>query len=127
MADFVKLAATAKRLIDKSGRSVTLVKYGNAPQDSDQPWRGQKTYHEVEVTGKAVFVPKTQIITNFAEIVDGVQHEGEYALFAADDDGGYDLEGFDAIIDRGKAWRIGKTELIAPADKRVLYLFEVKR
>ena len=128
MADFDKLAATAQRLINANGRTVQIVKFGNTPQDSEQPWRGQKgTTYLQSVTGKAAFVPKTQLVTTFAEVTDGVLLEGEYALFAADDDGGYALEDFDAIVDGGKEWSIGKTEIIAPADKRVLYMFEVKR
>jgi hypothetical protein len=127
VVDSIKLAATAKRLIDANGRDVTVVKFGSTPADSEKPWRGQKVPHETEVTGKAAFVPKTQIITTYAEIQEEVRREGEYALFAADDDGGYDLRSFDAIVDRGQQWRILKTEVIQPADTKILYLFEVSR
>lgn len=127
MADFTKLAATAARLIEKNGRSVRVVRYGNNPQDQEKPWRGQKQYLEAEVTGIAAFVPKTQLIGTFATQEEGLLRESEYALFAAENDGGYHLEQFDALIDGDRVWRIVKTEVLAPAATRVIYMFEVKR
>jgi hypothetical protein len=122
VADFIKLALTAKRLIDANGRQVTLIKYGNAPQDQDKPWRGRSEYHEAEVVGYAAFVPSSSI-----KNANSVKREVSFALFAADDDGGHELETFDAIDDDGIIWKIIRTELIAPASTRVLYKFEVTR
>ena len=122
MADFNKLALTAKRLIDANGRQVTLIKYGNDPADSDKPWRGRNDYHEAEVVGFASFVSDS-----FLKNVDSIKRESNFALFAAEDDEGNDLETFDVIDDGGIIWKIIQTELIAPATKRVLYQFEVKR
>lgn len=127
MADFAKLAATATRLIEKNGRSVRVVKYGNNPQDQDKPWRGQKTYLDAQVTGIAAFVPKTQLIGTFAGQEDGLLRETEYALFAAENDAGYHLEQFDAIVDGDRTWRITRTEILCPAATRVIYMFEVAR
>lgn len=127
MANLVRLAATAARLIEENGRSVTVVKHGAYSQDSEKPWRGQSTYPEAAVTGFAAFVPKTQLVGTFAMQEEGILRESEYALFAADSDEGYNLEGFDAIVDRDVTWRIMKTEVLAPGTKRVLYLFEVTR
>jgi hypothetical protein len=106
---------------------VTVVQYGANPQDQDKPWRGQSTYPVATVAGTAAFVPRTQLVGTFAEQKEGVLRESEYALFAADADDGYHLEEFDAIIDRDMTWRILKTEVISPAEKRVLYMFEVSR
>lgn len=127
MANFDKLALTAQRLIAANGRSVTIVKYGKASNDQDKAWRGQNEYHEAEVPGTAAFVPKTQLVTTSAENVDGVVRESEYALFAAEDDGGHDLRQFNVIEDGGEVWRIVHVELLQPADKKILYMFEVKR
>ena len=127
MADFDKLALTAQRLIAANGRQVTIIKYGNAPEDSDKPWRGRNEYREAEVVGYAAFVPRTPKLATVASNMDGVLREGDYALFAAEDDGGYELETFNAIEDDGVLWKIVSCELINPASKRVLYQFEVKR
>lgn len=129
MADLsITLAATAKRLIDKHGRTVTVVKHdSNTVADPTKPWRGTSTPVAITVTGKAAFVPRTFILASFGQDFDGVLEEGEYALFAANDDGGNDLETFNVMKDGGKDWKIMRTELIAPGDTRVLYMFQVKR
>lgn len=127
MANFTKLAATAKRLIDANGRDVSVIKYGNASQDSDKPWRGQSEYAEATVPGKAVFVPMSSLRSTTSENEEGVLREKEFALFAANNDGGHELETFNIIEDDGVVWKIVKTELLAPADTRLLYMFEVIR
>jgi hypothetical protein len=127
VADFVKLAATAQRLITANGRQVTIAKFGSSPADDSKPWRGRREYHEAEVTGYAAFVPGSMLRSMIARDDQGVLREGEYALFAADDDDGYDLRDFDAIEDGGKTWKIKSVELIAPASTRVLYMIEVER
>lgn len=40
MPDFTRAAALAKRLIEASGRSVTLYKLDRTPDDPTKPWRG---------------------------------------------------------------------------------------
>jgi hypothetical protein len=127
VADFVGLAATAKRLIDANGRTITVVKFGSVPQDSDKPWRGRREYHEAEVQGKAVFVPRTLNLASRTEDQDGVDRQMDYFYFAANNDGGFELETFDAIVDGARTWKIASVELIAPADTRVLYQIEVQR
>lgn len=128
MADLsVTLAATAKRLIDKHGRTVTLLKHGSTPADGNKPWRGVSAPVDATVTGKAAFVPRTFILASFAADFDGVLEESEYALFAADNDDGELLETFNVMQDGSRDWKIMRTELIAPGDTRVLYMMQVKR
>lgn len=128
MADLaVKLAATAKRLIEKHGRTVSIVKHGSTDASGTKPWRGVSAPVVATVTGKAVFVPKTFVLTSFTADVDGVSEEGEYALFAADNDDGENLETFNVMQDGGRDWKLLRTELIAPGDTRVLYMFQVQR
>ena len=128
MANFVALAATTKRLIDANGRSVTVIKWGTAPQDADKPWRGRREYRSAEVTGIAVFVPRTQKLATVAEDDEaGTSRLRDYCYFAADNDGGYDLSTFDAIEDGEVVWRINSVEQITPASTRILYQIEVVR
>lgn len=126
MADFVALAAVAKRLIDANGRSVTLIKQGTTPQDADQPWRGQANYPQAQVTGIAAFVPATQLLTWKVDW-DGFKKGVNYFLFPASDDGGHQLEYFDQLVDGDIHWRIIHVEVVGPAATRVVYMIEVAR
>ena len=127
MANFVGLAATAKRLIDANGRTITVIKWGSASRDADKPHRGRREYRAAEVSGAGVFVPRTLSLASRAEDVEGVTRKGDYFYFAADNDDGELLETFDAIEDGGAIWKILSVELLAPADTRVLYQIEVAR
>lgn len=126
MADFAKLAAAAQRLISANGRTVVIAKLGSAPQDTDQPWRGQSDYGATLVTGKAVFVSERDLGYTVRD-EDNVRRPDKVALFAAADDGGHELETFDEIRDGNVVWRIMKVGVLAPADTRLIYMFEVTR
>lgn len=121
MANYTKLAATAKRLIDKNGRTVTLIQQGQDVTDSDKPWRPDPTYARAKVTGKAVF---TELEMANPE---GIKRKVEGLLFAAADDGGHKLEDFDTVQDGAEVWRLLNGTVIAPGDIRVVYMFEVAR
>ena len=126
MADFVKLAVTAKRLINANGRTVTLNQLGNTPADSAKPWRGVSTPVRNSVTGKACFVSRSDlgyVVSN----VDNLKRSEKVALFAANDDEDKTLEEFDEILDGSVTWRIDRTEVLNPADTRLMYMFEVSR
>lgn len=126
MADHAKFAATAKRLIDKHGRSVTVVKRGKQPSDSNKPWRSQAAPVTDEVTGIAVFVNSSDL-GYMVRDEENTKRSVKVALFAADDDGGNNLETFDEIRDGSVKWQISKAEVLFPADTRILYMFEVAR
>lgn len=126
MVDFVKLAATAERLIEANGRSVTVTKQGKTPVDPNQPWRGSSTPVLDSVTGIAAFVSPGdlgKVVTN----VDQLKRVDQVALFAANNDGGKLLEDFDTITDGSVIWKIHRAELLKPGATRLLYLFEVGR
>lgn len=122
MADCVALAAVAKRLIDANGRSVTLIKHGSNPQNTEQPWRGQADYPVAQVTGIAAFVPATQVDSKL-----GWKQGADYFLFPASDDGGHLLEFFDELVDGNVHWRIVHADVVGPGATRVLYMIEVAR
>lgn len=126
MVDFLRLAATAQRLIDENGRIVMVIKSGKNPQDSDKPWRGQATYNEASVSGKAVFVNSSDLGYTVRD-EQNVKRSVKVALFAAQSDGDYDLESFDVIEDGDVKWRIVQAQVLAPASTRILYMFEVAR
>jgi len=126
VANFAHLAEVAQRLIDKNGRSVVILKHGDAPMDTEQPWRGLSTYPKGSVSGKAVFVSEGSLGYT-ARNEDNVKRAGMVALFAAANDTGEKLETYDAIQDGTTVWQIVSTQLLQPADLRLLYVFEVRR
>jgi len=125
--DYTAMAAMAKRLIDANGRTVTVVKNGTTPQNSEQPWRGLADYPAVSVTGLAAFVPGSSVATWRVTLRDNIKFGANYALFPASDDAGNQLEFFDEILDNGVRWKIVNAEIIGPTTVRLLYLFEVAR
>jgi hypothetical protein len=123
VADFTRLAATAERLIEKNGRTVTVTKQGKTPTDSTKPWRGLSTPGVASVTGKAVFVEPSKLQRN----EDNVKRAEQGVYFAANNDGGQALETFDTLLDGASTWKILSAELLKPASKKLLYIFAVAR
>lgn len=126
MVDYASLAATAQRLIDANGRSVTLIKQGTHPQNHDEPWRGQSSYPVAEVTGGAVFVAASDL-GHMVEDTEGLKRAEKVALFAADADEGNQLELFDVLKDGNVRWLIKHAEVLQPGNIRLVYVFGVSR
>lgn len=126
MADFAKMAAVAQRLIEANGRTVSIVRHGKNPMDTDQPWRGSSEYPVATVTGKAAFVAPSDLGHRVVD-AENVKRADKVALFAALNDGGHSLEDFDVIEDGDVVWHILRASVLQPAITRVLYMFEVAR
>ena len=60
MVDYVKLAATAERLIRLNGREVTFFRLSQTPTDPDKPWKGNTPRPDYIVL-PAVFVPPNTV------------------------------------------------------------------
>lgn len=126
MVDYVNLAATAERLIEANGHSVTVTQQGQTPTDPTKPWRGQSTPARDSVAGIAVVVdPATMGYEVRNE--DNVKRADEIVLFAANNDDGKSLENFDTITDGSVVWKILRTQVLKPGATRLLYIFEVAR
>ena len=130
MANFIKLAATVKRLIDKNGRTVTITKQGKTPTVAAQPWRGQSANPTVldTVSGKAVFV-STEPGSLGAQWMnrDNTKRSDQVAFFSATDAGTVALETYDTITDAGSQWKIVRAQRLKPGDTSLLFVFEVDR
>lgn len=129
MVDFVALAITVKRLIDGSGRPITLVKLNQGATDSSKPWRGladPRATPAATASGNGVFVDPSSL----SEL--GIQASGDkrvdkIVMFAANDDGGENLLNFDELVDDTERWKIVKVQLLQPGATKLLYFFEVGR
>lgn len=140
MADFVRAAATAKRLIEANGRAVDLVKINRTPDDGAKPWRGTSSTPDELAGGltipgvKVAFVPVSGAGFGRA-MVDAAESLGaklqQFGLLATDSlPSGVtpeDVEACDKVRDGSDVWRIVVREHLKPADRSVLFYLGLAR
>lgn len=122
MANFAKLAATAKRLIEKNGRTVTLKKRGQAVADPTHPWRGADEAGVVSVDVKAVILDYVLTPDTSDFVKRGLKRALVAALSATED-----LRDFTIMTDGAETWELLECKTLAPADTRLLYEFQVRK
>lgn len=130
MADFTKLAATAKRLIEANGRSVTVRRLNRTPTDPAQPWRASEDPRAgaTSVTVKACFVDPTSAsrLGFLVQDTELVSRLAQVALVAATSTAEV-LEGFDELTDGGQSYRIDGVDVLKPADVKMIYVLKLAR
>jgi len=122
MVDFVKSRNTAKRLIDKNGRTVKFLRNSRQLADPSKPWgstRGTKESFDM----KCVFVDY-----EISEI-DGEKIKiGDKKLLAnAIDNKSNKMEDFEFVEDGDVKWRIKKVNPIQPGDLIVMYEVQIRK
>lgn len=138
MPDYVRLAATAKRLIEANGRNVTLYKPNTTPANPSQPWRGPDTTSPPDsgkggdsLTVLACFVPARG--TSFGadrtarpgSLLEDVE---QYALIASTSmPDGTDLTQYDSIDDGSNIWQIVFSGELRPSTTSLIWEVGVKR
>lgn len=125
MVNYVRAAATAKRLIEANGRDVTLVRKNQTPADAAKPWRQPASAVDVTVgTVKGVFYPIEE------KLPDGsLVRKAEEKLMIAHDslDPSQNLEDIDHVLDGMKKYKVIEACPLGPGDVRIAYEFLVKR
>lgn len=123
MVDYTSLATTAKRLIEKNGRTVTITKMSQTPADPAKPHRARNSATDTSVTATAVVVPFDR------EQVDGsnVMVEDKMVLVAQESVAGVDLELFDRLTDGSDEYDIVKAEKVNPGATSVVYMIQIRR
>ena len=138
----IKLAATAKRLIEKNGRAVDLFKTNRTPANPAQPWRGVSgapTVPEGGVTIPSVimaFVPAEANDEGFGKMI----NDGDGSLSVAFDQIGLlatdslptgittlDVEQADAMRDGVDIWKIVKRGHLKPGDTSMIFALGLER
>ena len=115
--DFVRSAATAKRLIEKNGRTVDLIKVRTTPADSSKPWRGPANPQRPVLAS-----PKALIVDVEEKDVDGtLVRMGMRKAYIAYTSVNQELRDLDFINDEGRDMKVCKVGLIKPADTPILY------
>ena len=122
-ATHIRLAATAKVLVEKNGRTLSFVKPSTTLLNSAKPQDGIDPAGATTVTGKAcVFDNMT-----FDAAGTFVQREDAGLVIVAQDSlaAGTDLTEFKLVLDGGKPLRIKRRLKVAPGDVTIVWLLEV--
>ena len=136
MVDYARLSVTAKRLIDKNGRDLKLLKISDASKDSSKPWDGPVDIHndttdpildEESIDLKGVFVPPGEASKFLGEATDTENFLlfSEQVVMVAP--GEVDLREYSVVIDRDDRWGIEGIQVLRPADVTLLAFLGVKR
>lgn len=131
MPDYVRLAATASRLIEKSGRSITFVKLNETADDPAKPWRGPPDGGDTNLPLFGVFVPPNTVRqfglsalgegTEFDDLV--TRSEQIIITFQGEND----LRDYTEVEDRGERWGIIGLQVLRPGDTTLLAFVGVRR
>lgn len=139
MADFVKAAAVAKRLIEANGRAVTLARLNRVPANASQPWRGSSSEPDEDDGGLSIpviacFVPVSG--TGFGrDLVDEARSMNvrlsQFALIASGSlptgVAPEDVETCDVLLDEVSVWKIVVRSHLRPASTSVLFAVGLTR
>jgi hypothetical protein len=130
MANYVRLAATAQRLIEKNGRIVKFVRFDLDANDVDKPWRGPAELPESPYTPVVPYPEAKAVVVPYVEKdIDGsLIRVGDKRLFVAvnslpDDD----LELYNAVVDGEALYRIVNVSLLNPGEVRLLYEMQIRK
>ncbi len=129
----IRLAKTAKKLIEKNGRSISLIKSEGVSVNPSKPWRKNNTpwIGGTEVVVVGVFVnPKSASDLGTGEsLVAGMLLDSryKYVLIAEDSSPGNDYASFDYLKDGSELWKINHTEVLKPGEKSIVYLMELQQ
>ena len=131
MVDYVKLATTAKRLVEKNGRSVVLTGLEGSSVDTDKPWLGPMDAVGVPLPISGVFVPPNTIrqfgltaLGHGTEYIDLVDFSEQIMITFP---GETDLRQYRTLVDNSQDWRIIGIQSLKPGDITLLAFIGVRR
>lgn len=128
MVDYIKLAATALRLVTKNGKTITVTKLNTTASDPSKPWRGAadpRSPAAATETVKAVEVAPGSLgkLVSKGDIPDNI----ETTFMVAPELTTAVLDDFDEVTSAGTIYRIEKIVKVAPANVVMLYIIMVAR
>lgn len=130
MVDFNRSAATAKRLVDKNGRDVTLVELDFDADNTSKPWRPQEKPRDTPASTasyRASFVPLAATDRlGFRRITeDMIKRSDATCLIGTSDN----LEKYQELIDSrdGRRYKIMISDQLDPASPNVLWYLLLSR
>ena len=130
MINYTRMRATAERLIEANGRTMTFTKLGSTPANPAEPWREDTGADDVEITA---LVLETEFEN---EDIDGqlVRRGDKKMLVAASSietnaPSGADttLADYDELLDEGAPWKIMAVLPTRPGEPRIMYEVHVRK
>lgn len=138
MPNYTNIAATAKRLVEDAGRSVTFVKQERTPTNNARPWRSVETpsnandesttgVAESRVTGIAVMVDPSSA-RNLGIMIDQSDEarRAEKVFIVAATSVNVDLAEYNQVVDGTTVWGIVQVSELKPADVSLLFYVWVR-
>jgi hypothetical protein len=130
MVDYVKVAATAKRLIEANGRQVTFNRLTQTPGDPAKPWNGNTgALTPLDLYG--VFVPPNQVrifglsaLGLASDIRELVEVSEQIGIIYPE---GNDLRDYESITDGSPRWTVTGVQQLRPAETYLLAYVGVRR
>jgi len=120
MSEYDSAIALAKRLIDKKGRTVTLMLSENAASDEEKPWEVDEVQRR-RVDVKAVVVPiESKYVDGTTVLVTDKQ------MFIAAADTTFPITPQAKVRDKGYDLQIVSVDKLEPGDQTVLYTVIVR-
>lgn len=130
MINYTRMRATAVRLIEANGRTMTFTKLGSTPLNPAEPWREDSGVDDTDIT---VIVLESEFEN---EDIDGtlVRRGDKKMLVAASSieanapsGADTDLEDYDELLDGGTPWKIERVLPTRPGEPRVMYEVQVRK
>ncbi len=131
--NYTTMAATAKRLIDASGRSVTLNRFNQTPPDTDVPWEGPadpSATPDATAVVIGTFVPMTTGKDLGLETLDAdlMKRTAEVCLVGPGTiDPPFDLATANELVDGTVHKKVTFVRTLKPASITLLYFIGVAR
>lgn len=131
MVDAVALVATAQRLIQENGRSVTFISHDQTLDDAAKPWQGAttgpRTTPDDSFITDAVFVEPSAAarLGLSSEQSDLIKRSDQIMIVSPGT--GIDLNDFEEVLDETVYWKITGIEILRPGTTTFLAFIGVKR
>lgn len=127
--NYTSILATAQRLINANGRTVSVIRLSRALDDAGKPWRGTanpRTTPDATQSLKGVFVSAGSAtdLGFLTEVPETIALEHKFMITAAVT--GVELEDYDEVVDDSKYYKIVRCQKLQPGDTALLYFFELE-
>jgi hypothetical protein len=130
MVDYVKLANTAKKLINANGREITFIGKSQAASDPSKPWDGPTGGTDISLVLDGVFVPPNTVrqfgltaLGQGTEYVDLISFSEEIIITFPGDN---DLRNYIQVIDEVTYGIVG-IQVLKPGPLNLLAFVGIRR
>lgn len=123
--DYVRLAALAKKLIEKNGRSVTFRQLSATPTDPTTPWRTTAPAVAASATQNAAFVSLSSRHLGIELTQEQLNLRANEMVLAGGS--ALDMLKINQIVDGAETYAVQWVQTIKPGDTAVFYAYGIRR